>query len=191
MRFVLTMVVFAALAACTSVTPDDGAVVERLSIGDETLIEDTTEVSETAPRDAATTDGAVLNDNPDISDTQDFGAVSERSSIEDDKARLEAQRQQFAIVEETALPTREAQEANVVDYALNTTNDVGEKRYKRPGLLGGALQKRNCKKYRVPDEAQAAFLNSGGPKRDVRGLDPDGDGFACDWTPYAYRKLLE
>ena len=32
-----------------------------------------------------------------------------------------------------------------------------------------------------------AFLEAGGPKRDRKGLDPDGDGFACAWDPRPFR----
>ena len=49
---------------------------------------------------------------------------------------------------------------------------------------------RNCADYRTPDEAQRDFLTRGGPERDSRGLDPDGDGFACGWDPAPFRAAV-
>ena len=44
-------------------------------------------------------------------------------------------------------------------------------------------------KFKSKDEAQRKFLKDGGPYKDRFNLDPDGDGFACDWDPEIYRKL--
>ena len=44
-----------------------------------------------------------------------------------------------------------------------------------------------CGKFASPDLAQMDFLQSGGPERDRKGLDPDGDGFACAWDPTPFR----
>ena len=41
------------------------------------------------------------------------------------------------------------------------------------------------------DVAQEAFLAQGGPQSDRKGLDPDGDGFACDWDPRPFRAALQ
>jgi hypothetical protein len=73
---------------------------------------------------------------------------------------------------------------NVTLYAQRTTNPVGERVYARRPGLGGA-----CGRYRSADEAQRAFLAAGGPDSDPRGLDPDGDGFACAFDPEPYRQL--
>ena len=35
--------------------------------------------------------------------------------------------------------------------------------------------------------AQAEFLRRGGPDRDPKALDPDGDGFACSWDPRPFQ----
>ena len=40
-----------------------------------------------------------------------------------------------------------------------------------------------------PFDAQRAFLAAGGPDQDRLGLDPDGDGFVCGWSPLPYRSL--
>ena len=46
-----------------------------------------------------------------------------------------------------------------------------------------------CSKFKTKDEAQRNFLKNGGPYKDRFNLDPDGDGFACDWDPDIYREL--
>ena len=70
--------------------------------------------------------------NPDISDEQDFGAVSGRESIEANAERLARQRQQYQQVAPTALPNRPAGDGpSIVAYALQTTNQVGEQIYSR------------------------------------------------------------
>ena len=45
-----------------------------------------------------------------------------------------------------------------------------------------------CARYPSPEAAQQAFLSSGGPKRDPKNLDPDGDGFACYWDPTPFQQ---
>jgi hypothetical protein len=75
---------------------------------------------------------------------------------------------------------------NIALFAQQTTNAVGERIYPRNlGLRGAGA----CGRFRTADEAQRAFLAAGGPAADPRGLDPDGDGFACSWDPAPYRQL--
>jgi hypothetical protein len=76
--------------------------------------------------------------------------------------------------------------ADIVAFALNTTHQVGEQRYRR-ALASESRAERQCRRYPGADLAQRAFLEAGGPQRDRLGLDPDGDGFACDWTPAPFR----
>ena len=75
---------------------------------------------------------------------------------------------------------------NIVAYALRTTHSVGEERYPRSALT---LQShnRNCANFANADRAQEEFLRRGGPERDPLNLDPDGDGFACAWSPEPFR----
>lgn len=128
--------------------------------------------------------------NPGISDEQDFSAVSGRESIESDAARLAAQRQQYQQVETTALPTRSGSGGpNIVEYALSTTNVPGQPVYRRSALRLSDYH-RNCVRYTSNDKAQEAFLKAGGPEKDKLNLDPDGDGFACDWDPTPFRAAL-
>lgn len=125
-----------------------------------------------------------------ISDEQDFQAVSARETIESDAARRAAQQAQYQQVQPTAVPKRPSgQGKSIVDYALSTSNEIGQPLYKRFTLGGKNRFRRNCAGYGSPDLAQQAFLNAGGPQKDRYGIDPDGDGFACGWNPAPFRKV--
>ena len=63
----------------------------------------------------------------------------------------------------------------------------GQEWYARFVFSGEGRMLRNCNGYANPDDAQRDFLARGGPERDPRGLDPDGDGFACAWDPAPFR----
>ncbi|KIC51415.1 excalibur calcium-binding domain-containing protein [Tateyamaria sp. ANG-S1] len=131
----------------------------------------------------------VILNNPGISDENDFDAVSSRQSIESDAARLEANRQQYQVVQPTALPSRaESAQPNVVQYALQTRHPKGTRVHRRFGVGSAARFERNCAAYNSADEAQIDFLARGGPERDRQGLDPDGDGYACAWDPAPFRR---
>jgi len=133
---------------------------------------------------------AAGTNSPTISDEQDFGAVSDRQSIESDAERLAAQREAYQVIEPTALPSRPGSGGpNIVQYAISTTNAVGQPIYRRSALSTAARYQRNCAKYPSPDLAQEAFMRAGGPERDRMGIDPDGDGFACAWDPAPFRRV--
>lgn len=129
----------------------------------------------------------VLN-NPTISDEQDFDAVASRETIQSDAERLKAQRAAYTEIAPTAVPTRNSTGPNVVAYALSTRHAVGTKLHRRGPFGGQARFDRNCGRYASPDLAQEAFLEAGGPERDRLRIDPDGDGYACGWTPTPYRR---
>ncbi len=76
---------------------------------------------------------------------------------------------------------------NIVAFALATSNPVGQKVYNRSGRFNQDRYRKACARYGSSDQAQTAFLEAGGPERDRRGLDPDGDGFACFWDPTPFR----
>ncbi len=121
-----------------------------------------------------------------ISQTQDFSVITERESIESDAAKLRALASEYEVIQPEPLPERTT-DVNLAAYAVNQTNQVGNKIYIRRGNA-----QTTCFRYnRDPDEAQRVFLASGGPRLDPRNLDPDGDGFACKWTPDTYRRLVE
>jgi len=131
----------------------------------------------------------VILNNPGISDENDFGAVSSRQSIESDAARIQANRQQYQVVQPTALPSRNGSaQPNVVQYALQTNHARGTQVHRRFSVNSAAKFQRNCAEYNSADEAQIDFLVRGGPERDRRGLDPDGDGYACGWDPAPFRR---
>ncbi len=133
------------------------------------------------PAPAAT---PVNPNNPSISDEQDFGAVSSRETIESDAQRRAAQAAAREVIQPTAIPDRPADAGpNIVEYALNAPNRLGQEWYSRSLLSGQGRFQRNCAGYNSPDAAQRDFLARGGPDRDPRGIDPDGDGFACGWDP--------
>ena len=77
---------------------------------------------------------------------------------------------------------------NVAKFARDTKNKKGEKIFNRVSF--SIYDNWNeCSKFNTKDEAQRKFLKDGGPYKDRFNLDPDGDGFACDWDPEIYRKL--
>ncbi|KEO57554.1 hypothetical protein [Thioclava indica] len=75
---------------------------------------------------------------------------------------------------------------NLAAYALSVSNRPGQSVYKRGGIHLTSTDKA-CAKYISADQAQIAFLASGGPQRDKMNLDPDGDGFACGWDPTPFQ----
>jgi hypothetical protein len=77
--------------------------------------------------------------------------------------------------------------ATVVAFALTTQHAVGERVYSRFPLRLGRREVQ-CSDFRTTDLAQDWFLTNEGPERDRAGLDPDGDGFACNWSPERYRE---
>lgn len=128
-------------------------------------------------------------ENPGISDEDDFSAVGERRSIQTDAQRREQIKAQYQVIQPTALPQRRSSSGpNIVSYALQTSNPMGQRLYRRIGVAAQSRFQRNCNKYGSPDLAQTDFLNRGGPKKDRLGLDPDGDGYACSWDPRPFRK---
>jgi hypothetical protein len=119
-----------------------------------------------------------------ISDEQDFDAVVARETIESDALRRQQQAAQYQVVMPAPLPVPPADTGpNIVEFALNAPNRKGQEWYSRFVFATEGRMQRNCADYVSADEAQRDFLARGGPERDPRGLDPDGDGFACGWDP--------
>ena len=126
-----------------------------------------------------------------VSDEQDFQAVTQRETIESDKARIERNRAQYQVDQPTALPQRSGSDApNIVQFAISTSHPKGTQMYKRGGLRLNSYNAA-CGKFPSPDLAQEAFLAAGGPDRDRKGLDPDGDGYACAWDPTPFRAAVQ
>lgn len=130
----------------------------------------------------------VLLNNAGISDEQEFDAVAGRETIESDAQRRAEQAAAYAVIQPTAIPERDGSTGpNIIEYALSAPNTVGQEYYSRFVFSGQGRFQRNCAAYGSPDEAQRDFLSRGGPERDARGIDPDGDGFACGWDPAPFR----
>ena len=134
----------------------------------------------------------VLLNNAGISDEQEFAAVSGRETIESNAQRLAQQAAAYEVIQPTAIPEREGTAGpNIIDYALSAPNTVGQEYYSRFVFSGQGRYQRNCAAYVSPDEAQRDFLSRGGPDRDPKGIDPDGDGFACGWDPAPFRLAVQ
>jgi hypothetical protein len=98
--------------------------------------------------------------------------------------------QTYEVVAPAPLPTRPASSGpSVVGFALDTTHPVGTTVYSRPNASAERAA-RACDRYASGDLAQAAFLRTGGPQTDSQGVDPDGDGYACDWDPTPFRNAI-
>ena len=123
---------------------------------------------------------------PGMSDEQSFDAVAARETIESDAERLARMQAERVEIAPTTLPTRAGDRPSIVAFALETTHSAGTRIYTRNPLNRGRHAE-SCRAFRAPDLAQEWFLANGGPTRDRRALDPDGDGFACDWNPDIYR----
>ncbi len=145
-----------------------------------------------APLEASPSNPApALVGNPNLSDENNFEAVAARQTIESDAERIARQRAQYQVVTPTAVPDRPQDLApNIVRYALSTSNPRGQRIYSRTGINLQARSQRHCAEYASADLAQTAFLEMGGPKRDRKALDPDGDGYACGWDPAPFRAAV-
>jgi hypothetical protein len=239
MRIIVTVVAFAALAACSPGIPESGAGVgfddydayqarktaREAALTGSALPSPNAVSSEPLPangrpvgNDAASVAAdtrATLSDtqansgqpvvyadpsNPPpqtvstatgISSENDFDAVGNQRSIEDDAQLIAQNSSQYKVIEPTALPTRSGTGGpNIVEYALASTHPKGSKVHSRSGFNSQAKFQRNCAKYASADQAQIDFLSKGGPNRDRLGLDPDGDGYACSWDPAPFRNAV-
>ncbi|SEV98615.1 hypothetical protein SAMN05444851_0701 [Aliiroseovarius sediminilitoris] len=189
MRYILGLVAVASVSACASNAPDSRSPANVTPAVDPVSGAPLSAMIEGSSVTSQSIDG---NQNaavaPGISDEQDFSAVAARESIESDAQRIESYQAAYQQAEVVAVPERpEGSSVSVVEYALSTTNTVGQSIYSRSALSGDARAERNCARYTSADFAQIAFLEAGGPKRDRHGLDPDGDGFACGWNPAPFR----
>lgn len=180
--------------------PASGAVASSSSLTAQDIANETqaalaaaSQNSGVAPLQASPSNPApqVLN-NPSLSDEQDFAAVSSRQTIESDAQRIAQNRAQYQLITPTAIPERQGDgQPNIVSYALRTTNPKGVQIYSRAGFNLQAKSQRNCAGFASADQAQIEFLANGGPERDRKSLDPDGDGYACAWDPAPFRRAVQ
>ncbi|WP_299928051.1 hypothetical protein [uncultured Pelagimonas sp.] len=133
---------------------------------------------------------AVVRNSDGISGENDFDAVAAQRDIQADAALIAQNRAQYTLIAPTDLPKRPGSNApNIVEYALRTDNPVGTSLYKRSSFRAEAKFNKACGAFASADLAQEAFLAQGGPQKDRKGMDPDGDGFACDWNPSPFRAV--
>ena len=76
--------------------------------------------------------------------------------------------------------------AALTAYAQANSHAVGTPVHARD-FASPERAERACARYATAEQAQTAFLAAGGPAQDPRGLDPDGDGYACGWDPASAR----
>ncbi len=127
--------------------------------------------------------------NASISDEQDFEAVSSRETIESDAERRRRQSEKYVLLKPEKLPVRpKIRYLTPIQFAVATKHPVGKRMYNRLNVSLGNVTK-PCNRYQSDELAQFVFLKSGGPTFDSRGVDPDGDGYACGWDPSVYRNL--
>lgn len=208
-RFAGVALAIGVLAACQPVVPDSGAIVstptfepaqpvvsgpldatQPTSLDQQAAANAAAANSGVAPVQASPSNPAPvqLNNPAGISDEQNFDTVSANRSIESDADRIASNRAQYTLVAPTDLPTRPgSNQPNIVEYAVRTSNPVGVQLYPRNGLVSASRFASRCAAFASADQAQIEFLSRGGPQRDRRGLDPDGDGFACGWDPRPFR----
>lgn len=161
-----------------------GAVAMGSAAADPAAVDPVTGLPVAAPPMAPANEGSALG----ISDTQNFAAVTSRETIEENKARLEANKANYVQIQPAALPEREkeAQVSIVVSNAVNAPNRLNERIYER-GAPKPEVTDAACMSFTSEEKAQETFLAAGGPKRDPKRLDPDGDGFACKFDPTPYQ----
>ncbi|XXK30321.1 hypothetical protein ACMAY7_12680 [Rhodobacteraceae bacterium nBUS_24] len=202
MRKIVLFCVALGLTGCEPTIPESGLEVLPPKLADTTaagiavvadtinVLEDTVALVDRKPAEVEET-SLPNSKSIELSDENDFEAVSNRQTIESDAERLAINRMQYVLIEPTELPVRPGTDIpNVVEYALLTSNPVGAPLYPRSGLVSENSHLYRCGQYTSSTEAQEVFLKRGGPKRDWLGLDPDGDGFACTWDPLPFRLAL-
>lgn len=209
MRVTIAVLAVLIVAGCDTPVPDSGAGFQSYpdymrqqqaggaaAIGVAPVSSQPLGASQPANRPRADTIAGIarqtgeLIHQPGISDEQDFDAVASRESIESDRERLEQNRAQYVVIQPGELPQRTGPAGpNIVEFALNTRHNPGTAMYRRSAIRFTNPQ-RACAAFTTADLAQEAFLAAGGPERDPKGLDPDGDGFACYWDPRPFRQAL-
>lgn len=188
------------LAACTSsvTVPDDNQVIMEVpqagtastAGGDgftSTIDAALTTPSATGPAVAPSPDGTGQALDDDRINLMQWTLDQQKIDAAKAQRDLDQARSQLVVVQPTSLPNR-VDGVNIALFAAESTNAVGERVYSR-NVGARVAGVGSCGRYRDADSAQRAFLAAGGPEDDKLGLDPDGDGFACQWDPAPYRAL--
>ncbi|MBB3985679.1 hypothetical protein GGQ68_002012 [Sagittula marina] len=131
---------------------------------------------------------AIVENARGISGENDFNAVSAQRDISADAAMIAQNRAQYEVIQPTDVPARPgSSRPNIVAFALQSTNPVGTALYKRSSFRAETKYAQSCGSFPSADLAQEEFLAQGGPEKDRKGMDPDGDGYACGWNPAPFR----
>ncbi len=139
-------------------------------------------IDETALKSSLSSDNGQLDLSLSTPEQQNIEKALAKKSL------LEA-REKRTIVETKQSPNlNQKSEINIALYARQTLNVVGKKIYNR--VKRNKDKSNACLRFTSSDDAQRFFLDKQGPKSDFWNLDPDGDGFACDWDPSRFRNLL-
>ena len=161
--------IFGSLLACQNI--EQGANLET----------EADPLSRNSPGDEVLSTG---NDRLDLSlDTLEQQIKDKAEAAE----KLESARKQRIVIE-TEKPSHSAGTINIAAFARSTINKKGESVYARSPFQTFDHWT-ECAFFNTNANAQRFFLRTGGPKVDLKNLDPDGDGFACDWDPSIYRQL--
>ena len=134
-----------------------------------------------------TFDGSLASDNGQLDLSL---STLEQQSVDKALAKqslAEARQKRMIVEPETSEKLHKVSKINIALYARQTNNTVGTKTYNRVQIKKRKLDP--CSRFASSNEAQRFFLEKNGPKNDFWNLDPDGDGFACDWDPEPFKKL--
>ena len=100
---------------------------------------------------------------------------------------LASARDQLVVVQPGPLPNR-VEGVNIALFAKQTTQRGG--RVDLPALGGARVAGvGNCGRFRDARRGAARVPGRRRAGADRYGIDPDGDGFACQWDPAPYRAL--
>lgn len=130
--------------------------------------------------------GIGIDPNSDRINLAEYSQEQQKIDRENAARDLAAARSQLVVVSPDQVQGGSRSNA-LQQFALSTSHNVGEKKYRRGLFSDAEATLANCNNYRSADDAQRAFLAAGGPGSDSQNLDPDGDGFACRWSPLPYR----
>ena len=130
--------------------------------------------------------GIGIDPNSDRINLAEYSQAQQKIDRENAARDLAAARSQLVVVSPDQVQGGTRSNA-LQQYARSTSNNVGQKIYRRGLFSDAEATLANCNNYRTADDAQRAFLAAGGPGSDSQNLDPDGDGFACRWSPLPFR----
>ena len=128
-----------------------------------------------------------LKTSDGVLDLSQFSQEQQKFEREEAAKRREKLKAGRVVLEASRKEKIATKSVNLAVFARSVSNKLGEKIYYRNIVSSGDGSA--CKKFHNKNAAQIFFLENGGPKNDFHYIDPDGDGFACNWDPEIYRKI--